>query len=63
MEDEFQYCPHCDTLNFAWKKTCSECGFRLPDLTEHIVRHYRSSYIFLCMMLLVLGAILIAAFV
>ena len=34
MDDVFQVCPHCETLNFRGRKHCSLCKFLLPEETE-----------------------------
>lgn len=34
MDDVFQVCPHCETLNFRGRKHCSLCKFRLPQEPE-----------------------------
>jgi ribosomal protein L37E len=62
MENEFITCPHCGTLNFDGKKTCSLCTFRLPVTTENVrIRYRRWNAVFLTSILIGLSFLIVVA--
>jgi uncharacterized protein (DUF983 family) len=60
MEDVFQTCPHCETLNFRGSKHCNTCKFLLPS-SRIFNKHHYWNVVIVSTLIISLGMIVLIA--